>query len=46
MSSSQVQAAKVLLDKVISNAPTEIAGADGDPISIEAIQRTVVDPKA
>lgn len=34
MTATQVQAAKILLDKSISNAPTEISGADGDPLTI------------
>lgn len=32
MSPQQVQSAKILLDKSISNAPTEISGPDGGPI--------------
>lgn len=34
MSPSQVQAAKILLDKSISNAPTEIAGVSDEPLTI------------
>ena len=34
MSTSQVQAAKILLDKVVSNAPTVIAGDDESPLRI------------
>ena len=32
LSQSQVSAAKVLLDKAISNAPTEISGPEGGPV--------------
>lgn len=40
MSATQVQAAKILLDKTLSNAPqqTEISGPDGGPLSITAIE--------
>lgn len=35
LSSTQVQAIKILLDKSVSNAPTELAGAeDGAPLQI------------
>jgi hypothetical protein len=35
MSATQVQAAKILLDKTLSNAPTvnEISGPDGGPVN-------------
>lgn len=36
MSATQVQSAKILLDKSVSNAPTELTGAEGGPISISA----------
>lgn len=36
MTSTQVTSAKILLDKSLSNAPTEVTGADGGPIKIEA----------
>lgn len=43
MSATQVQAAKILLDKTLSNAPqqTEISGPDGSPIksSLEVVFR-------
>lgn len=35
MSATQVQAAKILLDKSLSNAPTEISGVDGEPLTIK-----------
>lgn len=31
---AQVSSAKLLLDKSISNAPTEVTGANGGPISV------------
>jgi hypothetical protein len=34
MTPSQIQAAKILLDKSISNAPTELSGPDGGPVSV------------
>jgi len=44
MSSTQVDAAKFLLNKVISNAPTEIdANIDGE-LSITTINRVIIDP--
>jgi hypothetical protein len=30
---TQISAAKLLLDKAISNAPTEVSGPDGGPLS-------------
>ena len=44
MSSTQVQAAKILLDKVLSNAPqqTEISGPEGGPMQIDRIERAIV----
>lgn len=46
MSTSQVQAAKILLDKLVSNAPTEISGEDGEAIEVvQTIKRVVVDPR-
>lgn len=38
MSSTQIQAAKILLDKAISNAPTEISGPDGGSITVEVLR--------
>ena len=34
MTPSQVASAKILLDKSISNAPTEVTGANGGPVSV------------
>lgn len=34
MSQSRVRSAQILLDKSVSNAPTELTGANGDPIEI------------
>lgn len=36
MTPAQVTSAKILLDKSISNAPTEISGPDGGPIEVIA----------
>lgn len=33
MTDTQIKAAKILLDKSISNAPTEVSGIDGGPIN-------------
>lgn len=41
LTSSQVQAAKILLDKSISNAPTEISGPDGGSLIFEKIERVI-----
>ena len=46
MTPSQVQAAKILLDKSISNAPTELSGPDGDDINLSVIERRVVKASA
>jgi hypothetical protein len=44
LSSTQVQAAKILLDKVLSNAPqqTEISGPDGGPLQVDKVERVIV----
>jgi hypothetical protein len=44
MSATQVQAAKILLDKILSNAPviTEVSGPDGGPMQIDRIERVVI----
>lgn len=39
LSKTQIVAACKLLDKVVSNAPTEISGADGKPLAIGAVTR-------
>ena len=36
MTSTQVTSAKILLDKSVSNAPTEVSGPDGGPVEITA----------
>lgn len=33
---ARIQAAKILLDKAMSNAPTELSGPGGTPLQIEA----------
>lgn len=38
MSATQVQAAKILLDKAVSNAPTEISGPGGEPFVLHLAQ--------
>jgi hypothetical protein len=38
MSSTQVQSAKILLDKSVSNAPTEVTGAGGGPLTVEIVR--------
>lgn len=45
LSAGQVQTAKILLDKSISNAPTILAGDEDNPIAFKEVRRTVVDPK-
>ena len=42
MSPTQVQAAKILLDKSISNAPTELSGPDGEDLQVGLVERRVV----
>lgn len=34
---SQVTSAKILLDKTLSNAPTEVGGVNGEPIRIQEV---------
>lgn len=36
LSQGQIQSAKILLDKSVSNAPTEVSGPDGGPVEITA----------
>lgn len=38
MSATQVQSAKILLDKSVSNAPTEVTGANGAPLTVEIVR--------
>jgi hypothetical protein len=38
MSSTQVTSAKILLDKSLSNAPTELSGVDGGPLTVEIVR--------
>lgn len=38
MSATQVQSAKILLDKSVSNAPTELTGSGGGPITVEIVR--------
>lgn len=38
MTPTQVQSAKILLDKSVSNAPTELTGAGGGPITVEIVR--------
>lgn len=38
LSQGQIQSAKILLDKSVSNAPTELTGADGGPITVEIVK--------
>ena len=45
LSPTQIQAAKILLDKTISNAPTEITTPEGEPMQIEASMRPQVTPE-
>lgn len=37
MSTTQVQSAKILLDKSVSNAPTEVTGAGGGPLQVQEV---------
>ena len=36
LTQGQIQSAKILLDKSVSNAPTELTGKDGGPVEINA----------
>jgi len=36
VAAARIQAAKILLDKTMSNAPTEVSGVDGGPLQVEA----------
>lgn len=44
MTATQVQAAKILLDKTLSNAPqqTEISGPDGGALQIAEVRLTAL----
>lgn len=44
LSREQIQSAKILLDKVMPNAPTILEGSDGPPIR-QRIENVIVDPK-
>ena len=47
LTASQIQTAKILLDKSISNAPTVLAGDADSPLTvINEIRRVVVRPDA
>ena len=43
MSSTQVQSAKILLDKSLSNAPTEIAGPGDKCEMVHRVEMVIVD---
>ncbi len=45
MQPSQIQAAKILLDKAMSNAPTEVIADIEGELTINNITRTIIDPK-
>lgn len=34
LTAGQIQSAKILLDKSVSNAPTEVSGPDGGPVDV------------
>ena len=38
LSESRFKSAKLLLDKSVSNAPTEISGVNGAPITVEIVR--------
>lgn len=38
LSAGQIQSAKILLDKTVSNAPTELSGVDGGPLTVEIVR--------
>lgn len=44
MTKTQVAAAKILLDKSLSNAPTitEVSGPDGGPVQFDKVERVIV----
>jgi hypothetical protein len=37
LSPAQVTSAKILLDKSVSNAPTEVTGANGGPLQVQDV---------
>ncbi len=43
LTQSQVDACKFLLNKIVSNAPTEVSGPDGDAIPIAEVTRKIID---
>jgi hypothetical protein len=46
LSSSQIQAAKILLDKTVSNAPQVLAGDEENPLTlITKVERVIVNAK-
>lgn len=44
LSATQIQAAKILLDKSISNAPTEIKQDINGAVTVTSIKRVIIDP--
>lgn len=44
MSHSRVTSAKILLDKAMSNAPTQVGGIDGGPLTVKIVQYGSDDP--
>ena len=48
MTQTQVSAAKILLDKALSNAPqiTELTGAEGGPVQVQSINVLPVSVKS
>ena len=38
LTQGQIQSAKILLDKSVSNAPTELSGVDGGPLTVEIVR--------
>ena len=44
MSKSQVSAAKILLDKRLSDAPTILAGDKENPLTVTRIERVIIKP--
>jgi hypothetical protein len=38
LDSTRVDSAKFLLNKLLSNAPTEVTGADGGPLTVEIVK--------
>lgn len=45
LNATRLDAAKFLLNKIVSNAPTEVSGPDGGPVTVEIVRFAGTAPK-